>query len=84
MIEESTHCRDVMKKHFNKELVMAIKDNEDFKNSTKCGMCDNAYIDNGVKVRDHYHITGKYRASAHRDCNTTVKLIKNFMSYCTT
>ena len=30
MIEESKYCSDVMKKHFNKKLVMAKEDNEDF------------------------------------------------------
>ena len=74
MIKVSKYCSDVMKKHFNKELVMTKKDNEDFENSTKCWICDNDYIDNDVKVRDHCHITGKYRGSAHRDCNINVKL----------
>ena len=55
MIEESKYCTDVMKKHFNKTLVMTKEDNEDFKNST----CDNDYIDNDVKLRDHCHITGE-------------------------
>ena len=36
MIEESKYCSDVMKKYFNKELLMTIEDNEDFKSSTKC------------------------------------------------
>ena len=36
VIEESKYCSDVMKKHFNKELVMTKKNNEDFENSTKC------------------------------------------------
>ena len=27
-----------------------------------------------VKVRDHCHITGKYRDSEHRDCNINLKL----------
>ena len=36
MTEESKYCSDVMKKHFNKELVMINEDNEDFENSTKC------------------------------------------------
>ena len=66
MIEESKYCSDVIKKHFNKELVMTKKDNESFKNSTKCWIYDNDYIDNNVKVRDHCHITGKSRCSAHR------------------
>ena len=67
MIKESKYCSDVMKKHFN-------KDNEDFDDSTKCWICDNDFIDIDVKVRDHCHITGKYRGSAHRDCNINVKL----------
>ena len=74
MIEKNKYCSDVMKKHFNKELFMAKEDNKDFENSSKCWICDNGYIDGDVKVRDHCHITGKYRGSAHRDCNTSVKL----------
>ena len=35
MIKESKYCSDVMKKHFNKELVMTKEDNEDFENSAK-------------------------------------------------
>ena len=48
--------------------------NKGFVNSAKCWVCDNGYIDNDVKVRDQCHITGKYRCSAHRDCNMNVKL----------
>ena len=59
MIKESKYCSDVMKKKFNKELLMTKEDNKDFENSTKCWICDNDYIDCDVKVRDHYHITGK-------------------------
>ena len=55
----------MIKKHFNKECVMIKEDNEDFENSTKCWICDNDYIDTDVKVRDHCHITGKYREVLH-------------------
>ena len=80
-----------MKKHFNKELVITKKDNEDFKNSTKCWICDNGYVDHDVKLRDHYHITGKYRGYSDRDCIINLKLnhkilvvfhnLKNYDSY---
>ena len=50
------------------------EDNENFKKSTKCCICNNDYVDGDVKVRDHCHITGKYRASAYRDYNINVKL----------
>ena len=49
MIEESRYCSEVMKKHFNKEFAMTKEDNENVKNSTKCWICDNDYIDNHVK-----------------------------------
>ena len=74
MIEENKYCSDVIKKPFNKEFVMTKEDNEDYKNSTKCWICDNDYVDNNVKVRDHCYITGKYRGSAHRNCNVSLKL----------
>ena len=91
LIKESKYCSGVIKKHFNKELVMTKEDNENFKNSAKCWICDNGYIDNDVKVRYHCHITGQYRASAHRDCNINLRLnqkipvvfrnLKNYDSY---
>ena len=46
---------------------MTKEDNEDFKNSTKFWIFNNDYIDSDV--RDHCHITGKYRGSVHRDYN---------------
>ena len=53
---------------------MAKEGNEDFKSSNKCWICDNGYVDNDVKVRDHCHITEKYRGFAHGDCNISLKL----------
>ena len=67
MIGKSKCCSDVMKKKFNKELVMTKGDNKDFYNSNKCWICDNNYIDSDVKVRYHSHITGKYREVQHTE-----------------
>ena len=67
MIKKIKICSDVMRKIFNKELLMTKEDNLDFKNSNKCWICD-------VKVRDRCHITGKFRVFAHRDCNINLKL----------
>ena len=61
---------------------MTKEDNKGFKNSTKCWICDNDYIDTDIKVREHCSITGKYRGSSHRDCNTNLKL--KLLSYFTT
>ena len=74
MIKESKYCGEMMKKLFNRELVMTKEDDEDFENSTKCWISDNAYVDGDAKVRDYCHITGKYTSSTHRDCNINDKL----------
>ena len=41
---------------------MTKEDNEDFENSTKCQICDNDYIDNDVKIRDHCRILENIKA----------------------
>ena len=82
MIKESKYCSDVMKKKINKELVTTKKDNKNFENSIKGRICLNAYFDDDIKLRDHCHITGKCRSSAHRDCNINVKLNHKLPAEC--
>ena len=61
-----------MKKYFNKDFFITKEGNGDFENSSKYLICDNDYVDNNVKVRNHCHITEKYRG--FRACNTNLKL----------
>ena len=75
MIEESKYCSEVMKKHFNKEFVMTKEDNEDFKNSAKCWICDNDFINNDFKVRDHCHIKGNYRGYNIEIIETVISIL---------
>ena len=43
-----------------------------FEKSNKCWFCELAF-DSEKKVRDHCHLTGKYRGAAHEICNIKVK-----------
>ena len=65
MIKESKYRNEMMNKHFNKELVMAKEDQEDFENCTNYWIFDSVCIEVFVKVRAHFHKHGTYRASAH-------------------
>ena len=67
----------MMRKPFNKELVMTKKHNEDFKNSSKYWFCDKNF-DVDVKEKDYCHITGKNRGSAYRHCNINVNQLIEF------
>ncbi len=56
----------------NKQMTMSKEDKQDYANATKCYICNNEIIENdkkGYKVRDHCHISGKYRGCAHNVCN---------------
>ena len=66
-----------MKKHFNKNLVMAVEDAERFQSSNICWIWNKLFHVGDNKVRDHNHTTGKYRGSAHWSCNINHKLTKN-------
>ena len=55
--------------------MIITKDNEqNLKNADKCYICNKKCSEKDVRVRDHCHVTGKYRGSAHQDCNINCRL----------
>ena len=74
MSGEVKYCKNIMKKEFNKPLKMTDDDELCFKLFDKCYICNNKYTDKDIRVRDHCHITGKYRGSAHQECNLKLRL----------
>ena len=40
----------------------------------KCHICGKAYTKTDTLIRDHCHITGNYRRSAHQDCNLKLRI----------
>ena len=66
MLEEVKYCKAVIKEHFNKPLVMTEDDEMCFKLMDKYHICGEKYTDKDVHVRDHCHITGKFRLSSPR------------------
>ena len=74
MLDEVKYCKKVMKKEFNKPLKMAKEDEKKFQKAEECHICDKKYTDKDIRVRDHCHITGKYRGSAHQECNLKIRV----------
>ena len=74
LTEEVLYCKKVIKDNFQKPLIMFKKDEEDFQKAKKCWICQKRYKANENPVRDHCHITGKYRGSAHNTCNLRLQI----------
>ena len=55
---------------------MSAEDEEKFKLSSTCWICNKLFDAGGNKVRDHCHITEKYRGSAHWSCSINLKLTR--------
>ena len=44
--------------------------------SNSCWICKKLIDNDEEKVRDHFHVTGKFRGAAHESCNLNLKLTK--------
>ena len=74
MLEEVKYCKNVIEKEFNKPLRMTKDDEDKFQKAEKCHICDKKYTEKDIRVRDHCHIIGKYRGSAHQECNLNLRV----------
>ena len=74
MFEEVEYCIETKKEEFNKEMILTKEDEQNFEKSDKCSICNKKITSRQTKVRDHCHITGKYRGSAHQNCNFSFRL----------
>ena len=62
-------------KNNKKDIIISQKDEEDYRSSNICRFCERELLSN--KVRDHCHLTGKYRGPAHSKCNINVTQKQN-------
>ena len=67
VLEEYKYCKKIMKKHFDKKLIMTEEEENLFQKSNSCWICKKLIDNDEEKVRDDCHVTGKFRAAAHRN-----------------
>ena len=77
IFKEYKYCRKVMSKHFNKKLIMIEREKHLFQQNNGCWICKKLIDNDEEKVRDHCHVTGKFRGAAHWNCNINFQLTTN-------
>ena len=73
---EYKYCKKIMKKHFNKNLIMSEKEEHLFQESNSCWIRKKLTDNDEEKVRDCCHVTGKFRGAAHRNFTINFKLTR--------
>ena len=63
VLDKQKWAKQITKKCFDKRLITTSEDEEIYNNSHICWICKQEL--NMDKVRDHCHITGKFRGAAH-------------------
>ena len=57
---------------FPKKMVLTEEDEANFEKTNECHICDKPLGKD--RVRDHCHLTGKFRGAAHNGCNINYKI----------
>ena len=62
---------------FPKKMILTEQDEINFRKAKNCHICEKP-LGKGTPVRDHCHLTGKFRGAAHNGCNINYKIPKFF------
>ena len=62
VLDKQKWTKQITKQYFNKRLIMTSEDEEIYNNSHITWICKQEL--NTDKVRDHFHVTGKFRGAA--------------------
>ena len=74
VFRQQKQINEIITNYFNKRLKMTTKDEDNYQNSQHFWICNEELDDK--KVRDHCHITGKFKGAAHNQCNLKLKIPK--------
>ena len=77
ILKEWEYCKKVMKRHFNKNLIMSEEEEEQFRLSNTCWICEKLIDNVNEKLRHHCYVNDKFRGVAHWSCNKNLQLTKS-------
>ncbi len=66
---------------FEHDLHLTKAEESEYNASSQCWLC-NEEIEDGEKVRDHCHATGKFRGAAHKMCNIRICALRGIKVSC--
>ena len=77
LLKETKWCKKIAENNFDKPLVITDEEEHAFQMADSCHVCKQPYFKSGKRVRDHCHITGKYKWAAHNKCSLSLRIGPN-------
>ena len=78
VLDKQKWTKQITKKYFGKKLIMTSEVEEIYNNSHIYWICKQEL--NRYKVKDHCHVTGKFRGAAHNKCNLKLRIPKKLQT----
>ena len=72
VLDKQKWTKQIIKQYFNKRLIMTNEDEEIYNNSHIYWICKQEL--NTDKVKDHCHVTSKFRGAADNKCNLKLRM----------
>ena len=73
ILKQYKYFKKIMKEYFNKNVIKSEEEHL-FQKSNSCWICKKLIDNDEEKMRDHCHVTGKFRGAAHWNCNINFQL----------
>ena len=77
VLDKQKWTQQITKQYFHKKLKMTNEDEEIYENSHLRWICKQEL--NMDKVRDYFHVTGRFRGAAHNKCNINLSLPRKLL-----
>ena len=74
LCEEEEEIIEHMKKFNRTDIIMTKTRCQEYKLTKNCYVCGGVFMEDNKKVRDHCHVSGKYRGASHDKCNLKLRL----------
>ena len=69
-------AKKIIEEYFNKNLITTEEEENVFQKNNNCWICKTFINNDEEKVRDHCHVTSKFRCDTHESCNLNLKFSK--------
>jgi Recombination endonuclease VII len=83
LFEEEKQIDQYMREFEKTKTILTKDDKNEYNHAKVCYVCNESFTQENYKVKDHCHVTGKFRGPACNSCNLQLKLTQTIPEFST-